>query len=319
VVSAAVFVPLFRYTVAVPEMFWYRTLGRVAETETELSGPPLQIFLSNNWNALRMFNWTTDQVWVNIVPGRPVLDTLAGGMFVLGAVYLVYRFVRRRQAIDLALLVSIPVLLLPSTLSIAFPHENPSVVRTAVAIPVVFLIAAFPLRLLLKQMQDALGGGVGRVLGVLLVVVGLGLSTREMFYQYFVVYPQQYLGGAQNASELGAAVRGFASSLGTYDTVWVKAYPYWVDTRAVGMYSGKFGWDNVVIEPVELEATVAVPGTKMILLKAEDLESVAVLRGLYPNGVLTYHPSKYPGKDFLTFLIPAAEDFDEAQLAPPPG
>src|SRR3972149_10366325 len=79
VVAFVVFVPLFHYSLEVPEMFWYRILGRVAETEAQLPGPPLPIFLSNEWNSLRMFNWTSDVVWVNTVPDRPGRDTLGGG------------------------------------------------------------------------------------------------------------------------------------------------------------------------------------------------------------------------------------------------
>jgi hypothetical protein len=299
-------------------MFWYRTLGRVAETETQLPGPPLQVFLENQWNALRMFNWTSDQVWVNTIPGRPVLDTLTGGTLVLGVAYLVYRLIRRPNATDLALLVGVPVLLLPSTLSIAFPHENPSVVRTAGAIPLVFLIAAFPLRLLMAQTMAALGGRAGRVLGIGAVAAGLALTGREMFHQYFEVYPVQYMGGAQNASELGRVVRDYAESFGDYDTVWVKAYPYWVDTRAVGLYSGHFGWDNVLLDPSEFTRTLDVPGTKLFILKAEDRDGLAALRQLYPTGALAYHPSKFIGKDFLTFLVPGSDDFDKSQLPAPP-
>ncbi|MBI3362147.1 MAG: glycosyltransferase family 39 protein [Chloroflexi bacterium] len=144
IVAFAVFVPLFHYSVEVPEMFWYRILGRVSDAETQLPGPPAAIFLSNEWNSLRMFNWTSDVVWVNTVPNRPVLDTLAGGMFILGAAYVLFRLVTRPNVTDAVLLIGVPFLLLPSTLSLAFPNENPSVVRSASAIPLVFLIAAFP-------------------------------------------------------------------------------------------------------------------------------------------------------------------------------
>jgi hypothetical protein len=113
-------------------------------------------------------------------------------------------------------------------------------------------------------------------------------------------------------------VHDFAESIGTYETVWVKAYPYWVDTRAVGMYSGQFGWDNVLLEPTEFAQTVPVTGTKLFILKAEDIDAIAVLRQLYPTGALAYHTSNFPGKDYLTFLVPAVEDFDENLLPPPP-
>ena len=49
--------------------------------------------------------------------------------------------------------------------------------------------------------------------------------------------------------------------------------------------------------------TLSVPGPKMIMYRVDDLETENALKQLYPNGVLTRYTSKYPGKDFMVFMI----------------
>ena len=70
-------------------------------------------------------------------------------LFFLGVVQLLVRYIRQRHWLDLFLLVSVPLLMLPSILSLAFPDENPSLNRTGGAIIPVFLIAALALEGLL--------------------------------------------------------------------------------------------------------------------------------------------------------------------------
>ena len=76
-----------------------------------------------------MFNFIGDQVWVNTLPGKPSLDMITGALFVCGVVFLLARLIWRRDRVAGVLLLLVPFLLLPSTLSLAFPNENPSVVR----------------------------------------------------------------------------------------------------------------------------------------------------------------------------------------------
>ena len=92
-----------------------------------------------------MFNWDNGGIWVHSMPGRPALDVVTGALFVMGIVLLIVRYVRQRDWRDLLLLVSIPILLLPSVLSLAFPGENPSLNRTGGAAVAVFVVSALAL------------------------------------------------------------------------------------------------------------------------------------------------------------------------------
>ncbi|MFQ5407820.1 MAG: ArnT family glycosyltransferase [Anaerolineales bacterium] len=308
IVATAVSAPLIREAVQSPEIFWLRVLRSVSNTETELPGPPFQIFLENLWNALRMFNVRGDSVWVNTIPGMPVLGAVTGGLFLVGVACVVYRIIRLRRPEDVFVLGMIPVLLLPSVLSLAYPGENPSVVRAGAAIVVVYVIAALPLAALIRYYRRRFRTGFVRHVGIATTVTVIGLAAISNFGRYFREYPTQYVGSAQNASEIGQVVADFAHSIGTYDTVWVRAYPFWVDTRAVGMYAGRLGWDQVFLDNEALGIPIDDPRTKLFIVHRDDVDAQAVLRSTYPDGTFTYYHSTRPHHDFLMYLVPAKAD-----------
>jgi hypothetical protein len=136
------FIPLLRY-IANPvnrEMFFYRTFTRTGSLEQPLPGNPLEIFLSNTWNAMRMFGWDGGDVWTVSVPHHPALDAVSAALCYLGMGLVFLRYIRKRSWLDLFLLLSIPMLMLPSILSLAFPQENPVLSRTSGAIIPVFIM-----------------------------------------------------------------------------------------------------------------------------------------------------------------------------------
>lgn len=320
-----VFVPLLRYIYDDPnDMFWYRTVSRLGESEASIHGSPLALFLDNQWKALLMFNWQGDRVWVNALMNKPVLDFITGALLVLGVGYGLARVVLRRDWVAAVLLLSVPVLMLPSTLSFAFPEENPSVVRTSGAIPVLFVFAAYPLWLLIKRLRlNALGASGLAVSGLTLaaLLAGAFALNREM---YFDDYPEQYVGIAQNASEIGQVIHDYARTFGSYDTAWVRPFPHWVDTRAVGMYAGNLRRDYA-IELADLEQTTSEPRAKLFILHLQDTDAtrpdgqpptLPELRRLYPEGRLSVYHSARPSRDFLIFFVPGTADAIEPAPAP---
>jgi hypothetical protein len=339
VTAFVVFLPLARYAYDQPENFWYRTNTRWGDTERELfesemaqdirlnwqarfgadiPAPALTalVFLQNQWNALLVFNYRGDVVWVNTLNNRPVLDTVTAALLVLGAGYLLARLLFRRDWVAAALFLAALLLMLPSTLALAFPNENPSVVRLGGAIPIIFVMAAYPLWLLLKR-AEAPTAGAGRgswaagLVTLALLLVGALALNQDM---YFRQYREQYLSTARTASEVGQVIRGFAASVGSYETAWVRPYPHWVDTRAVGMYAGNFRRDYA-LPFEELADTQAVAGPKLFIFNLQDTEvrpdgepaTLPELRRLYPNGQLSTFTSQRPdNKDFLIYSVPAS-------------
>ena len=176
--SLVIFLPLLRYMLENPTMFFFRTASRIGTTERPLPGPLIGIFLQNTWNALTMFFWQDGVVWVHSIPLRPALDVVSAGLFFAGSVLVLVRYIRKRNWLDIFLLLSIPLLMLPSILSLAFPDENPSLNRTAGAIIPVFILIALALDGLLSSLNTNLGKRAGLV-ATWVVGLGLvGLSSR---------------------------------------------------------------------------------------------------------------------------------------------
>lgn len=316
-VMLAGWVPMIRYAADAPQDFWRRTITRLVGDAGSETPPTLSRFLENEWNSLRMFSWTSDSAWLVGPAGQPALDWIMAAAFLLGVAFLIYRYARYRTWSDLFLLIAVPVLLLPSTLALAFPIENPSLHRSGAAIPIVFLIVALPLKLLVEHSRKVMSGWRGTLIGSGLVGALLFFSAQNNWSIVFVNYAKQYKDSVQNASELGALVRAWAESTGSYDTVIVRAYPYWVDTRAVGIYARQFGWNNVILEPDKLDDWTADPRPKLYILHRHDAESIALLRQIYPQGKLAYRTSAFHDKDFVTFFVPGIVDFDETTIPPP--
>jgi len=313
------FMPMIRYAVDEPDNFWRRTTTRITgEPGLDTAPPTWQVLLDNEWNSIRMFQWTSDSAWLISPAGTPALDWVMGALFFLGVAILIYRYIRYRDWLDLFLLLAVPILLLPSTLSLAFPIENPSLHRSGAAIPVVFIIVAVPLRLLISYSRKLTGQWWGGLVGVALVALLLLISAQENWTILFVRYADQYKSSVPNTPELGDVVRSWADSIGSYDTVVIKAYPYWVDTRAVGYYAGKPGWNNVALDLNNLADLVNDPRPKLYILNHDDKDAIAFLRKTYPQGSLEYKPSTYHDKDFLTYFVPGTNDFDETLLQATP-
>ncbi len=315
-VALVVTLPLLRYAIDDPQMVMFRSLTRVGSTERALPGPALQIFLSNTWNALKMFGWDNGEVWVNSIPGRPALDWISAGLFHLGSAYLLLRYLRRRNWLDLFTLLAIPVLLLPSILSLAFPSENPAPNRAAGAMVPVFAIAALPLAALPEWAERWWGGRKARrwgIAGVLILAVGAALLNYRLV---FVEYAEQFRRSAWNTSDMGRVIRGFAESVGSFDTAHVVAFPYWVDTRMPAIWAGRPTVDYA-IWPDQLDPLVDEPRAQLFLLKPEDQQGIDRLKSLFPQGSFSLFDSPQEGHDFLIFSVPARTGLDPTAPSEP--
>ncbi len=267
--------------------------------ETPLPGPAWQIFLSNLWNGVRMFNLDDGEIWVNSIPHRPALDVVTGALFVIGVVFLLVRYVRRRDWRDLFLLAAVPLLLMPSVLSLAFPGENPALNRSGGASVVVVLIAA----LALDGLVTGFGSGKRReVLGWGLAGVLLAASSFQNYNLVFNTFDTQFKAGAWNTSEMGMVIRDFRAKYGETDTLWIVPFPYWVDTRLPGVWAGIPNRDFALFKE-NLADSLTAPFPKLFIYWPEDTEAEVILKSLYPQGTITRYSSKVdPSKDFMIFF-----------------
>lgn len=299
IVSVFVFLPLLRYWIGHPDQFGYRAFTRLSSIETPLPGPAWQVFLSNMYNGLLMFNWDDGEIGTHSVTHRPALDLISGALFLMGVVFLLARYIRQRDWRDMLLLVSVPILILPSVLSLAFPGENPALNRAAGASVVVFVVAA----LALDGLVSSFGSGLKRKV-VAYGLVGI-LFTGVAYFNYDLVFnqfSQSFAAAHWNSSELGKVITDFESKYGQTDTAWIVPYPYWVDTRLPGIWAGIPNRDFALWQD-HLADSLNYPAPKMLIYWNADAETERILKELYPQGNVTRYTSAFPGKDFYIFLV----------------
>lgn len=293
-----VFLPLLRYAVEYPASFFYRTFARVGSWERALPGPWLPILVSNLWKAPLMFNWDSGQVWILFVPGRPALDAVAGALFLLGGVLLLWRYLREHHWQDLFLLLALLVLLLPSALSISFPGEHPHVSRAGGAAPIAFLIVALAMDSFLTVLERHGRSPWARWASVLLVLSSL-IHNSRILYQY----EEQYRLKMWNSCDYGAVIQRWKDHPVPLSSIWVVPYPDWVDTRLPGLCIG-FPDHDFGLPPDRIPDTARIPGPKLFILAHQDRTSLQKLESLYPCGISWQYPSRTPGYDLRIFLAP---------------
>lgn len=302
-VSLVIFLPLLRYWVSDPDMFTFRTLTRLGSLERPLPGAPLELFFHNLWNALTMFSWDNGRVWLVSVMNRPALDIVSGALFHLGALFFLVRYLSRRHWLDLFMLLAIPLLMMPSILSLAFPEENPVLNRTSGALVVVFLMVGVALDSLLTTLKSGLRSPLSNRLMVAVVGVLITWSAIQNYDLVFNQYQRNYAASAWNTTELGQVIRNFGETIGSFDSAYVVPFPHWVDTRLVGINAG-YPTKDYALWPHQFEETLGEPKAKLFLINFDDQESVEVLQQLYPQGWVSIYQSRYPNKDFFTYFVP---------------
>jgi hypothetical protein len=142
-----------------------------------------------------------------------------------------------------------------------------------------------------------------------LLVWGSAVQNFDLVFRQF---DDNFRKSAWNSSEMGAVIKEFGLAFGETDTAWVIPFPYWVDTRLVGVWAGIPNRD-FAMWPDRLAETQQFSGPKLFIAKADlenasgnDKASLDLLKGLYPQGSLALHRSASSGHDFWVYFVPAA-------------
>lgn len=302
VISLVLFIPLLGYILSEPALFLARTLTRVTGVEQPLDASPVMILAGNLGQALAMFSWDAGEIWPISIPHYPALGIAAGALFIIGLAAALARYARCRHWLDLFLPLSIPLLLLPSMLALAFPSENPNLYRAGGAAVPVFVLAAAGLDGIIHVFS---AGGRRRIAWGAALALLLVAAVQDYTW-VFDTYRAQYRMAAWNASEIGAVARDHAERNGGPDTVWVMGFPHWVDTRLVAINAGYPDRDFELF-PEQLETTLGDPRPQLFILNKDDTAAVEILRGLYPMGTLSHYASKTPTKEFQIYYVPPQE------------
>lgn len=298
--ALVIFMPLFRYSVDRPENFWFRVLTRLSSEERSLPGNPVTVLAGNVVNTALMFNWKGDDAWPNSIPGDPALDYVSGGLFLFGLAYAVYRIVHFREWAYVFVLVALVILLVPSTLSLAFPNENPSNARAGGAVPLVFMITALPVAWLFEQLRRERS----RLAAAAFVLALLAIIASVNYVRYFRDFDESYRRLSWNSDEIAGVIRGFATSVGDFEHAYIMLYPHWVDTRNVAINMGSIGWEQTLPNAEAARPQAQDAANKLYVLNPNDSTNLAQLQSILPNGQLRTFHSRTPGHDFLLWYVP---------------
>ena len=304
VIGFVIFLPLFSAISEMPDVFfsWERT--RIGTAEGPYPGSPVMILLDNLGDGLLMFSWDNGDQWDVSMPDRPALDWVTGAFFHLGIMILFIRYLRQRDWMDLFVLLLVPILMLPSILSLAFPAENPSPVRASGALVPVFTIAAVAFASFYRWARGAWEGRGARKIAFGVLALLAAIILLENYKLTFDEYKTQHRLKTWNTREVGEYIKGFAASVGDYETAHIISTPHWLDGRLVAMIAGANPRIDYSIMP---EALVEMPVetlAQLFILKPDDELGLESLRVAFPSGILSKVESEAEGHDFMIYFVP---------------
>jgi len=339
-VAFAVFVPLARYLYDYPEFFLERTTGRlfgediieIRNSEGEVIGrraalvedriaafqQNLSVLGETLRRSLLMFNHRGDTAWITGDPdGSPQLDPYTGAFFVLGLGMVFGRMLRRRDPAEWLLPFGVLILILPSALAIAFIIEVPSATRASGALAVVYLVAAFGMAATVIGVAQGMPRLWLRravyVIAALIVLIGAAIN----YERYFVDAMRDYRNSTFPYRQAGTIMRGFAESTGAYGNVFMVAFPYWWDHRALAIEAGAPKWNNGVLREDVIERVLNFlrgnigtpfemrPDRQMLFFfNPRDEKLVDELSPVFPNGVVIRIAAYNSERDFNLYIVP---------------
>jgi hypothetical protein len=133
------------------------------------------------------------------------------------------------------------------------------------------------------------------------------------YHRYFGDYWTQFKRNALNTTEIASAIDGFIESGGDAGNAWIIAWPYWIDTRGVGIELGDPPWNNVILKLEELDEQAnsltsanhidkAFP--RFYVLHPEDKLALMRLQTLFPQGWMSIYDSERPDRSFVLYYVP---------------
>jgi len=301
-VSLLIFIPLLRFWVEEPAMFSYRAFSRITELDQGIENSVFVTFFSNLWNAMGMMTKNGGSIWVVSLTNQPTMGFVSAAMYVLGAWLLLARYARDRNWKDIFLVLSIPILMMPSILSLAYPAENPAPNRAGGVMVVTYVLAALAIDAILRSLETWSSRRNGRILVYTTAGLMFSISLLVNFHVTFDQFPEHYESRAWNTSEIGEVIANFVDAGGDKNNAWVIASPHWVDNRLVGINAG-FPEKNYELYPKEIELTLGSAGSKLFIVRLEETNNLETLKSYYSEGTTVLYDSSSVGKDFWIFQV----------------
>jgi len=237
IIAGLVALPLGFFAFQHPEIFNQRVNALDLELDQLRAGDPEAIWRSSV-TTLRMFTQTGDREWRYNYSGRPVFDWVTGSLFYLGLLLSLARW--RRPAYSL-MLVWLPVMLVPTVLSIG----TPSFLRAVGALTPVYLMPAIGADFIYERIALRVPRLAPRILGFA-AFAGLALVGGDTWRDFFGVWASNPQVLHTYEADLAAAARYLNSYTPADTPVWVSSdYPGDLSRRVLALqskYPGPVRW-----------------------------------------------------------------------------
>ena len=297
-----VFLPLFQYMLQRPQDFWYRAMTRAGSQERPLPGTPAALFAGNLGRMALAFHFRGDEAWINTVTEEPFLDPVTGALLLGGLVVAAVKAIRgsRRWA---AVLVSLFVLTLASTLALAFPVENPGINRAAVAIPSVLVLAGLPAAWLVRRARER-GRGAGVAVG--LTLAGLGaLSIQQNYESYFVRFRAEQVTILEPTLDVVRVMREYREARGVpFDNAYLLNTTNWIDGRCIDFEIGDRLWSGPHDVPPAQPVPFILDRPLLFFVHQSDAARRAQLQEVFPNGREELVKQPFKDRSYYTYFVP---------------
>jgi hypothetical protein len=230
--------------------------------------------------------------------------------------------VRDWDMVHLLIPLGMVVMLLPSALTLAYKIENPSFTRASGSLPMVFLIAAFPMAQFGYHVQRAVGKVIpGAVVALALMMPIVGLAATVNHETYFEVYQQSYAASWKPYTAMAQPLKAFAQGEGSYGNAFLIAWPHWLDHRILGTSAGDIHWPNGLVNRegvfsfllLNADSPYAYDPDRPLffMYNHADDDSEIWLQAVFPQGEAhTETVANRPELDFRVFIAPPNQDFD---------
>ena len=296
-----VFLPLLHYMVRHPDLFWYRMLTRAGSRERALPGPALLLFLGNLARMALAFHWRGDTAWINTVALEPFLDPVTGALLLAGGVAAVALAIRGSARWAVVLL-SLFFLTLASTLSIAFPIENPGINRAAVAAPSVYALAGLG-ALRAALLASAAGATLRRATAAALAVL-FALSIAENARSYFVRYDEQNRRMIDPIHAFVAVIREERARGIPMQNMYVLSRGNWVDPRTIAFELDETWWGDSHNVAPGAPVPQLTERPLLFFFHADDWPVLGEeLRRKYPSGSGRIYPQFHRDRNFGVYVV----------------
>lgn len=252
--------------------------------------------------TLLMLHVTGDQTFRVNVPGSPHLDPVSGVLFLAG---LAYWILRQKKVIGFVIIPMV-LLVLPSIFPTALPGEVPSMTRTLVATPFIFLTIAGGL--------DLIGRVIARVkpsFGYAAVFLLFFIITAFNLIKYFREYPKTL---PNRNSAFDKITASYIDGLPTTTSVFLTSCCWgdWGEPEPKAIYyrlKRKERREELITKQFVRSCEEIPPVRPVVLIGRPDDEAFyRSIEACFPTGTGTLREDRLGQRVFYSYLIPAEKN-----------